>query len=171
MTTKETPAVVDRDFVISRTFDAPRDVMWKAWTEAEQLAKWFGPKGITIVSSKNDLRPGGVFHYGMRTPDGTVMWGKWIYREIVAPERLVFIVSFSDEKGGVTRHPFSPEWPLETSSTVTFDEDGSRTKVAIRWTPHNATESERRTFAAGHEGMEKGWAGTLDKLADYLAKT
>jgi uncharacterized protein YndB with AHSA1/START domain len=162
--------VVDREFVISRTFDAPRDVMWKAWTESEQLAKWFGPKGVTIVSAKNDLRLGGVFHYGMRTPDGTVMWGKWIYREIVPPERLVFIVSFSDEKGGLTRHPFSESWPMEMLSTVTFAERQGKTEVTVRWTPHNATESERKTFDEGHEGMKQGWSGTFDQLADYLAQ-
>ena len=63
----------DRQFVISRTFDAPRDLMWKIWTERDHLAKWFGPKGVTIVSAKNDLRVGGVFHYGMKTADGKMM--------------------------------------------------------------------------------------------------
>ena len=158
----------DRQFVISRTFDAPRDLMWKIWTERDHLAKWFGPKGVTIVSAKNDLRVGGVFHYGMKTADGKMMWGKWIYREIVPPQRLVFIVSFSDEQGGVGRHPFNAEWPLETLSTVTFAEQDGKTEVTVRWTPHNATESERKTFETNREGMKQGWGGTFDRLAEYL---
>ena len=158
----------DRQFVISRTFDAPRDLMWKIWTERDHLAKWFGPKGVTIVSAKNDLRVGGVFHYGMKTADGKMMWGKWIYREIVPPQRLVFIVSFSDEQGGVARHPFNAEWPLETLSTVTFAEQDGKTEVTVRWTPHNATESERKTFETNREGMKQGWGGTFDRLAEYL---
>ncbi len=158
----------DRQFVISRTFDTPRDLMWKIWTERDHLAKWFGPKGVTIVSAKNDLRVGGVFHYGMKTADGKMMWGKWIYREIVPPRRLVFIVSFSDEQGGVARHPFNAEWPLETLSTVTFAEQDGKTEVTVRWTPHNATESERKTFETNREGMKQGWGGTFDRLAEYL---
>jgi len=158
----------DRQFVISRTFDAPRDLMWKIWTERDHLAKWFGPKGVTIVSAKNDLRVGGVFHYGMKTADGKMMWGKWIYREIVPPQRLVFIVSFSDEQGGVARHPLNAEWPLETLSTVTFAEQDGKTEVTVRWTPHNATESERKTFETNREGMKQGWDGTFDRLAEYL---
>src|SRR5438132_1220647 len=61
------------DFVITRVFDAPRELMWKAWTESDRLALWFGPKGVTIFHSRNDLRPGGTYHYGMRTPDGKEM--------------------------------------------------------------------------------------------------
>ena len=100
----------ERELVITRIFDAPRELVWKAWTEPERLMHWWGPKGFTVHTCKVDLRPGGVFHYGMRAPDGSDIWGKFIYREIVAPERIVFIGSFSDEKGGVTRHPMSRPW-------------------------------------------------------------
>src|SRR5450432_1874612 len=87
------------EFVISRTFDAPRSLVFNAWTDPEHLMKWWGPKGLTMLSSKLDLRPGGVFLYGMRTPDGRDMWGKWVFREIVTPQRLVFVVSFADADG------------------------------------------------------------------------
>jgi len=165
-----TEGISQSEFVITREFDAPRDLMWRLWTERDHLAKWFGPKGVTIVSAKNDLRPGGVFHYGMRTADGTVMWGKWIYREVVPPERLVFIVSFSDEQGSVTRHPFDAEWPLETLSMVTLAENEGKTKVTVRWTPHKPTEPERNAFEARREGMKQGWTGTFDQLSEYLIK-
>ncbi|MBI2752000.1 MAG: SRPBCC domain-containing protein [Betaproteobacteria bacterium] len=156
-------------FAISRVFDAPRDLVWKAWTEPERLKYWWGPKGFKIISCTVDLRPGGVFHYGMRTPEGQEMWGKFIYREIVRPERLVFVVSFSDEKLGVARHPWNPSWPLEMLSTVTFEAQGARTKITVQWVPHNATEIERKTFDEGRPSMQQGWTGTLDQFAAYLA--
>ncbi len=157
-------------FTIERTFDAPRELVWKAWTDPEQMKLWWGPKGFKVLSCKMDLRPGGVFHYGMRAPDSSDMWGKFVYREIVKPQRLVFIVSFSDEKGGVTHHPMSPNWPLEMLSTITFTEHKGKTKVTIRWTPHGATEAERKTFEDGMASMQEGWTGTLDQLDDYLTK-
>jgi uncharacterized protein YndB with AHSA1/START domain len=156
--------------VISRIFAAPRDLVFKAWTEPERLKHWWGPKGFTMLSAKVDLRPGGVFHYGMRAPNGQEMWGKFTYREIAAPERLVFIVSFSDEKGGVTRHPMSATWPLEVLSTVIFSDQDGRTTLTNRGTPNNATDAERKTFEGGFAGMQMGFKGTFDQLADYLAK-
>lgn len=159
-----------QQFVISRVFDAPRELMWKVWTEEDRLAKWFGPKGVTIFHSKNDLRPGGIYHYGMRTPDGQEMWGKWVYREIVKPERLVFVVSFSDPQRGMTRHPSAPDWPQEILSTVTFTEQGAKTTVTVRWVAINATAAELRVFNAGQDSMRQGWTGTFDQLADYLKR-
>ena len=159
-----------RPFIISRTFDAPRDLMWKAWTDADRLARWFGPKGASIVHSKNDLRPDGTYHYGMKMPDGSMIWGKWVYREVVKPERLVFVNSFSDENGGTTRHPMAEDWPLEWLSTITFTEEDGKTTVNVHWVPLNATDVERATFDAGHASMTGGWTGTLDKLDAYLAK-
>jgi uncharacterized protein YndB with AHSA1/START domain len=99
------------------------------------------------------------------------MWGKFVYREITPQEKLVFINSFSDEKGGVSRHPMAPTWPLEMLSVFTFeDEPGGKTKFTVRWAPHNATAEERQTFDAGHGSMTQGWSGTMDQLATYLAK-
>jgi len=157
------------DFVISRVFDAPRDAVWKAWTEPERLKQWWGPKGFKVHTCKVDLRPGGVFLYGMRTPEGGDMWGRFVYREIVAPKKLVFVVSFSDPKGAVTRHPWNANWPLQTMSTVELEEQGAgKTKVTVRWTPHEASELERKTFDEGRDSMQQGWGGTLDQLAAFL---
>jgi uncharacterized protein YndB with AHSA1/START domain len=158
------------EFVITRVFDAPRELVWKAFTEPERLLHWWGPKDFETLSCTVDLRPGGVFHYHLRSPDGQDVWGKFVYREIVAPERLVCIVSFSDEKGGIARHPFSPTWPLQILSTVTFVEHEGGTRLTVHWAPHAATESERETFEAGRDSMRQGWTGTLDQLAAYLAK-
>lgn len=159
---------VTKPFEISREFAAPRDLVFKVWTDREHLMRWWGPKGVTIVSCHNDLRVGGTMHYLMRTPDGHDMWGKWVYRDIIPPERLVFVNSFSDEKGGVTRHPMAPEWPQELLSTITFTEHEGRTTVTVRWVPIDANAAERATFDGGRDSMRGGWTGTLDQLADYL---
>jgi uncharacterized protein YndB with AHSA1/START domain len=158
------------DFVISRVFDAPRELVWQAFADPERMKHWFGPKGATIVSSKMDLRVGGIYHGAMRNPDGQVMWAKFVYREVTPPSRLSWVHSFSDEQGGLTRHPLSTSWPLELLTTVTFEEAPSgKTKLTLTWAPINATEEERKTFAAAHEGMQGGWTGTFERLADYLA--
>jgi uncharacterized protein YndB with AHSA1/START domain len=158
------------DFVISRVFDAPRDLVWKCFTEPERMAKWWGPKGVTAGIAKLDLRPGGMCLYSMATPDGKVMWGKSAYREIKAPERLVFINSFSDENAGLTRHPLAPTWPLQMMTVITFEEQpGGKTKLTIRWSPLNPTAEEQQTFDAGHDSMRMGWTGSLEQLEAYLA--
>ena len=158
------------DFVISRVFDAPRDLVFAAFTDAERMKHWWGPKGFTVVKSEMDLRPGGIYHYCLRAPDGSAMWGKFVYREISAPARIVLINSFSDEQGGTTHHPMMITWPLEMLSVFTFeDAGGGKTRFTVTWSPHNSSEEERATFAAGHASMKGGWSGTMDQLAAYLA--
>jgi uncharacterized protein YndB with AHSA1/START domain len=159
------------DFVLSRVFDAPRELVWKAFTEPERMKQWWGPKGFTVVASKMDLRPGGSYHYGLKAPDGTPMWGKFAFREIVPPERMVLINSFSDEAGGTTRHPLHMSWPLEMLSVFTFEElPGGKTKFTVNWSPQNATADEEKTFDTNRDSMRQGWGGTMDQLAVYLAK-
>ena len=159
-------------FVTSRVFDAPRERVWKAWTDAAQLKDWWGPSGLQGAHLQGGPRPGGIFHYGMTAPDGSEMWGRFVYRVIDAPERLVFIVSFSDPQGGVTRHPWSENWPLETLSSVIFEDLGGKTRLSVQWVPHDsATELERKTFDEGREGMKQGWGGTMDQFANYLQST
>ena len=134
----------DRELVVTRVFDAPRELVWKALTEPERLVQWWGPKGFTSSVHKLELRPGGTFLYSQRTPDGREMWGKWVYREIVAPERLVFVSSFTDEKGNLTRNPLSRTGRSKCWAPSTFTERSGRTTMAVRMVPINATESERR---------------------------
>ena len=161
-------APAEEQFVYTREFDAPRDVVFAAYTERDRLAKWWGPKGLTMLACDIDLRPGGVFHYGMRGPDGQTMWGKWTFREIVRPELLEFIVSFSDEAGGVTRHPMSAEWPLQVLSTTRFEALGGRTRVSMTAAPIGANEAERRAFAEAKGSMTAGYNGTAEQLDAYL---
>ena len=157
-------------FVISRVFDAPRERVWQAWTEVERLKQWWGPKGFTVTHCKLDLRPGGIMHYCLRPPDGKEMWGKFVYREIVKPERLVWVNSFSDKDGGTSVHPMNANWPREMLTTVTFEPQGAATKLTVCWIPlEGSSELERKTFDEGRESMKMGWGGTMDQFASYLA--
>jgi uncharacterized protein YndB with AHSA1/START domain len=157
-------------FIITRTFNAPSRRVWKAWTEPEGLRQWFGPKGSTITEIKMELKPGGTCHCCIRSPGGPEMWGKFIYREVAAPERLVYAQHFSDRAGGITRHPGSPTWPLQMLTTVTFAGQNGKTALTVRWAPLNPTEDERKTFDSAHEVMNQGWGGSFDQLTDYLAR-
>ncbi len=162
---------VGEPFVMTRVFNVPLEQMWGAWTERDQLMKWFGPKSITIPHCTLDLKPGGIFHYCMRGPDGKDMWGKWTFREITKPNRLEFLVSFADKDGNTIGSPFHPHWPLEMHSVVTFYHHagiGHGTVVRITWSAFNGTEEERNTFDTSHDSMREGWTGTLDKLAEQL---
>ena len=159
-----------KPFLIGRELDAPRERVWQAWTEPERLQQWFSPKGFSVIAAKLDLRAGGTYHYGMRMADGKEIWGKWLIREVKGPERLVFINTFSDPKGGLTRHPFAPDWPAKMLSTITFEEQGRGTKLTIRWAPIEASEAEIKTFDGGRASMTQGWGGTFEQLTAYLAK-
>ena len=156
--------------VVTREFDAPRDLVWKAWTEPDRLARWWGAAGSTIEVARLDLRPGGIFHYSVKTPNGPVMWAIFAYREIVPSERLVFVNSFSDAAGGLTRNPWSAAWPLEILNTLTLAEHDGRTTLTLRGGPINATAEELRAFEAGRAGMQGGFAGTFQQLDRYLAE-
>jgi uncharacterized protein YndB with AHSA1/START domain len=159
------------DFTTSRIFDAPRDLVWKAFTEPQHLRHWWGPKGFVVIAATVDLRPGGRYHYGLKAPDGSEMWGKFEYLEITPPERLVFISSFSDKEGGTTRHPGHMSWPLEMRSVFTFEElPGGKTRFTLNWAPWNATPAEQKTFDDNHQSMQMGWRGSLDVLTEYLSQ-
>ncbi len=160
----------DREIATSRVFDAPRGLVWKAWTEPGRLAGWWGPKGFAWAGGMMDLRPGGIFHYGLRTPDGkATTWGRFVYREVVEPSRLVFVVSFSDVNGGVARHPAAADWPLEVLNVLTLEESGGKTALVLEGRPLHASEAERRAFEGGIGSMQQGFKETLDQLTAYLA--
>ncbi len=106
----------------------------------------------------------------MRSPAGQEMWGKFVYREIAAPEKIVFVNSFSDAAGNTTRAPFSPQWPLEILNTVLFSEKDGKTTLAMTGTPVDATDEETKMFESMRPSMDQGFKGTLDQLEAYLAK-
>jgi uncharacterized protein YndB with AHSA1/START domain len=168
MATQEKTA--PKEFIITRTVNAPRDLVWKAWTQRDRLMQWFGPKGFTMTTATLDFRPGGALHYCLVTPDGKEMWGKFVYREIHPQDLIVWVNSFSDKAGGLTRHPFAPHWPREMLTRTTFTEDNRKTTITIHWSPLNATPEEIKTFNTSFDGMTQGWTGTFEQLDAYLAK-
>ena len=159
----------EKEFEIIRTFNAPLDLVWKVHTEEKHLAKWWGPKGLEMLSCKIDLRPGGLFHYGMKSPDGQTMWGKFVYREVVPKTKLVFVVSFSDEQAGFSRHPMAPNWPVEVLNTMTLSESNGKTTLTLTGHPINASEEENKMFYSAFDGMNQGFKGTFDQLEEYLS--
>jgi uncharacterized protein YndB with AHSA1/START domain len=154
-----------RELVVMRVFDAPRELVFRAWTEPEHLKRWWGPKGYTMPFCEIDLREGGDFLYCMRLPEGRDIWVTSVFREVVVPERLVLAVSFADAEGNVvspTRYEMSRDWPLEMLMKVTFEEDANKTEVTLRYYGVPS--------GADRDGSRQGWSESLDRLAEYLAK-
>jgi uncharacterized protein YndB with AHSA1/START domain len=144
----------DRVLVISRIFDAPRELVFRAWTDPEHLVRWMGPRGFTSSIEHSELRPGGAYRIYMRGPEGDDHWTQGVFREIVEPERLVMAGSWADAQGNAT----SPE----TLLTLTFEEhEGKKTRLTL----HQAI-FESVTARDEHRG---GWNSSLDRLAEYLA--
>ncbi|MWV43753.1 SRPBCC domain-containing protein [Paenibacillus sp. HJL G12] len=158
------------EFVITRTVNAPSELVFKVFTKPEHLKKWWGNKGFEMnVTNLDHLRPGGRFHFNQKSPDGKELWGKFVYREVVEPEDLVFINSFSDEEGNTIRAPFHPTYPLEILNTLKFREQEGKTTITMRVGPWSATEEELKTFEGGLESAQKAFAVLFDRLEDYLA--
>jgi uncharacterized protein YndB with AHSA1/START domain len=156
-------------FVISRVFNAPRELVYQVNTQPAHMAHWLTPQGFKAIHTAMDFRVGGTYHYGLEGPGGMLMWGRQVYREIVPNEKLVLIQSFSDKDGGITPHPLSPTWPLEMLATTTFEDAGpGKTKVTISWLPYNANEAGNATFEQGRGSMTQGFAGTFTQLDAYL---
>jgi uncharacterized protein YndB with AHSA1/START domain len=156
------------DFTISRLLDAPREKVWRAWTTPAALAQWMSPKGFAAFHAQGDIKPGGVYHYGIKGPGGMEMWGLWKITEAVPPERLVFVQQFSDKDGGLGSHPMAPTWPRYNRTTILLADFGGKTLLTLYWSPVDATAVERETFAKGMEGMTAGWNGTFEHLDAWL---
>jgi uncharacterized protein YndB with AHSA1/START domain len=157
-------------YSIKREFNAPLDLVWKAFTEENQMKQWWGPKGTKIIFAKMDLRPEGVFHYGIQGPDGNEMWAKFVYRDIVPMKKLVYVSSFSDKAGATQPSPFPIPFPMEVLNTTSFSEKNGKTTVTISGFPINANEEQRKTYDSLHESMNGGFNGTFDQLAQFLTK-
>lgn len=154
---------MDQELVINRIFNAPRELVWKAWTDPEYFKLWWGPKDFTCPFCEMDLRVGGKYLNCMRSPDGRDYWTTGVYREIVPFERMVYTDSFADAEGNVvpaTHYGMSPDFPLETLVTVTFEEDMGRTKMTLRHIGMPAGETSEQAGA--------GWNESFDKLAESV---
>jgi len=154
--------------IIARTFEASRELMFTMWTEKEHFSNWWGPKGSSLQVAVMDVRPGGIFLGRQTSPDGKhVMWVKFAYQEIVTPEKLVFVRSFSDEEGNTIRSPFNIPWPLEIMNSVTFEENEGKTTLTLKGGPRNASVEEQASYYGRLPVLQRDLEGTFDKLADY----
>lgn len=146
----------DHALVIRRVLEAPRELVFAAWTEQAQATQWWGPHGFTTAAAEMDVRIGGAWRRRMHSPEGTEHISSGVYREIVPPERLVF--TFCWEQGGAPGH--GPE----TVVTLTFADLGDgRTEFVLR--------QEGFATVAGRDDHQRGWSGALDRLGDYLSRT
>lgn len=143
----------DRVLHITRVFDAPRELVFEAWSQREHLLEWWGPRGYTMTRCDLDLRPGGAYHYEMRSPEGLTHRAAGVFVDIIPPERLSFTAGWVDEKG-VRGH--------ETLITMTFRDDRGQTVLDF----HQAV-FESQTSRDSHEG---GWSSALELLGEYLQK-
>ncbi len=159
------PAVntTGQELVITRIFEAPRELVWRAWTECELLKRWWGPKDFTAPYCKIDLRVGGKYLFCMRAPDGKDYWSTGIYREVVRPERIVCTDSFADKDGNVipaSQYGMTGDWPDELLVTVTLEDQQGKTKMTLR---HVGFPPGEMLQMAG-----TGWNESFDKLAESL---
>ena len=144
-------SIGQHELVITRTFDAPRALVFRAWTKPEHMVRWRGPKDFTAPSCTMDFRSGGAYRACIRSPDGQEYWMRGIYREIVEPERLIF--TFSWEEDG--------ERGRENLITVTFGEQGDKTRMTFRQAFFESVEQR--------DSHQQGWSECLERLAQYLA--
>jgi uncharacterized glyoxalase superfamily protein PhnB/uncharacterized protein YndB with AHSA1/START domain len=156
-----------KELIIIREFDAPKDIVFKAFSTAEAMAEWWGPVDFHNTVIKFDFRPNGIFHYKMQAPD-KLMWGRFIFGKIQEPDLLEFIISFSDENAGLARAPFAPTWPLEVFYTLYFTENNGKTTITLKGFPVNPSDEEYITFVEMQPGAYKGFNATLDQLEYYL---
>ena len=149
--------------IITRVFAAPRERVWRAWTDPDMLMKWWGPKDFTAPVWKIDLRVGGKYLYDMRSPEGRDYWGTGTYREIVPMEKSAATDSFADAEGNVvpaSQYGMGDDIPLELLITVTFESEGDKTRTTLT----------HIGFPAGkmREMATEGWNESFDKLAENL---
>jgi uncharacterized protein YndB with AHSA1/START domain len=158
------------DLKLSRLVDAPRELVFRVWTEAEHLAQWFAPRRVDIPFCRIDPRPDGAIHFCHRTQDGTEVWVKGIYREFVAPERLVFSLWFVDAGGAPAPHPMFPDWPTDASilTTVTFVDIDGKTQLTVKQALLPGAAQASDTFWRERDAARAGWIETLDRLQEYV---
>jgi uncharacterized protein YndB with AHSA1/START domain len=156
-------------FVIGRSFVVSQSRLFAACTSAEEMQQWFAPASMKVIKADMDFRAGGTYHYGLADEAGNEMWGLVTYREITPHSRVIYMQSFSDAEGGLTRHPMAPNWPLEMTTVFEFvSESPTQTKLRITWIYVGVDDAEAATFTTAHDSMTQGWVGSLDSLGKYL---
>lgn len=152
-----------QELAVRRTFNAPRERVWSAYTEPQMVKQWWGPRGFTAPLIESELRTGGRYLYCMRGPDGKEYWSAGMFKELSPPERIVATDSFADAEGDIvpaSYYGLSADWPLEAEMTVTFEEEDGRTTITVREPDVPA--------GADLDNAIAGWNQSFDKLAELL---
>ena len=158
-------------FIISRSFPVPRQRLYQACSNAEEMLAWFSPPGAKTIKAELDFKPGGTFFYGMQMPDGNMMYGKSLYVEIVPNEMIIYYTRFADEHGNIISHPMAPTWPRKMHTTFLFADEGeTNSHLTVIWNYDGTDPVQKATFMGAMSGMRMGWTGTLDSLTNYLSK-
>lgn len=156
-----------QSFSLTRTFNAPKEIVFDAFASADALSQWWGPVEAPIEVISLDFRPEGIFHYKMK--GSHISYGIFRYKEIDRPNSIIWINSFADEKGSIIKPPFEGmDLPKEILNNITLTEDNGVTTLQLRSEPLNASEAEINCFNSITESMEQGFGGTFKQLADYL---
>lgn len=161
--------MAQQEFILSKTFNASKEMVFDAFATAEALAQWWGPVEAPIDVVSLDFRPEGIFHYRMK---GTHMsYGIFRYKKIERPNSITWINSFADENGVIIKPPFKDfDLPKEILNTVTLTETNGVTTLVLKSEPLHASESEINCFYSITQGMEQGFGGTFNQLTAYLNK-
>ena len=141
----------DRELTVTRVIDAPRELVFQAWTDPAHVARWWGPQGYTTQHCAMDIRPGGAYRFCMRSPEGTDYWKRGTYREIVAPERIVFTFAWEDASG-------RPGHELLVS--VTFEDLGTKTRLTLHQALFETVENR--------DSHQIGWTSCLERFAEFM---
>ena len=155
-------------FVLERAFNAPRELVWKTWTDPDLVARWYGPNVETIIH-RLDLKPGGLWLVEMKSGANS-FYQRVEYTDVVPPARLVWLQSNADADFNIAPNPMMADWPRVLLTTVTFEEDGGQTKLRLTWTPHEASEAEIACFAGAIANLDKGWGAGMRLLEKLLAE-
>ena len=156
------------EYVLDRIFDAPRELVWRAWTDPDLLHRWYGP-GVETIIHRFDLEPGGSWLNEMKW-GGNSDFSKMVFQEVTEPERLVWHHSSSDSDWNIITSPMMADWPRVLLTTVLFEDMGDQTKVCLSQVPIEATDAEIACFATTMAGMDEGWGSGYALLDEMFVE-
>ena len=164
----DTPGEVT-ELVLERVFAAPRQTVWRAWTEPTLLARWYKPNpGCETTVLHHDLRPGGVMRYEMRFGEGQSHYERWEFVAIEPPQRLQWRQTLTDADDRLVGNPRMPDWPRWMLTTIELEAQDDATLQRLRWKPLEPTEAELACFRSASAHLDRGWAAGFDSLGDFL---
>ncbi len=156
------------ELAIEKTFNAPKEILFKAWGNYDLLQKWWQPPEMTLSILNLEFKPGGKFHYLLESQDGFRIYGLWIFQEIMPPDKLVFSNAYANENGSIIQAPFSNSWPKRIINELNFRQLNGQTLMDFKARPFQFTSLESATFAENVENIRHGLNTTFERLRDCI---